>query len=385
MKRRLAIAGVLMSVGALCSCGGESSAIDKILTDRIAYIGTVPFEPPLLYQKEGELVGPDAEIGKRLVAKLDAMRRTEEGTPVRLMWVNRTYRTLLQAVAEHELDLAIAVLAITDSRKQMVDFSDPYYTMELVLAVNPIHRDLEVSDLASAKIGVRAAAAAEEFVRSSYPNAVVVQFETLDDSILALRRAEVDAVIDDRYLVAYSLATTPGASHMELLPDALAKYDCGVAVRKGDSRLVKLVNEVIAEMKAENVYARLLEEHGGLQALEEVMARRQARLEEEARRERERQVSISVTRDPSFDFDIYKMANLQWILRNDATGATYQSSRINFEGRVGKAVASVPPATYTLSLPRFNFSAPLTISPEDADRINVNITIGAGGVVIRKG
>lgn len=384
MRKWVSVAAILLVVTGLAGCGGETSALDKILKERIVYIGTVPFEPPLLYQKEGELVGPDAEIGKRLVARLEKERGTTGGTPLRLMWINRTYPTLIPAVKNHEVDLAIAVLAITESRKKEVDFSQPYYKTELVLVINPVQKDLQVADLPNAKIGVREGTVAEEFVRSKYPNAEVVPYKTLDDAILALRRAEVDGVIDDRYLAAYSLATTPGATHMEFLPEVLASYDCAIAVRKGDKKLLALVNEVIAEMQQNNVYAQLLEEHGGGRVVQEVTQRRQARLEEEAKRKRERQVFVNVSRAPGFDFDIYKMANLQWVFRNQTTGATIPSSQINFEGRVGKARAMVPPGSYTLTLPRFNFSAPVTISPEDADRVTINIIVSATGVTIRK-
>ncbi len=88
-------------------------------------------------------------------------------------------------------------------------------------------------------------------------------FKTLDNAVLALRRGDVDAVIDDRNMAAYTLDTVPGMSHLEILPGTVGKIDCGVAMRKRDGDLRELVNEVITETKAEGQIAQWVSEHVG--------------------------------------------------------------------------------------------------------------------------
>jgi polar amino acid transport system substrate-binding protein len=353
--------------------------------DRIAYVGTVPFEPPLLYQKEGELVGPDAEIGRRMVQKIDETRETEGGTSVKLTWINRSYPNLIAALKNHEIDFILGVFGVTDSRKKEVDFSDSYYTSKLVFVVNPVQKDVAFSEIDSSKIGVREGTAVEEVVRGKYKNAKVEPYKTLDDAILALRRSEIDGVIDDEILASYSLATTPGAGYMEILPGEIASIDVAVAVKKGDKPLLALANGILAEMKQEAVYEKMIEEHGGPRFVQEITERRNKRLEEEKQASTPRSVLISVSKDADFNFDQYKLANLTFVFRNQETGVTIQTSPITFEGRVGKARASVPPGDYTLSQPRFNFSASVSIVPADKDNVPINIRLSSGGVVVRKG
>lgn len=387
MARRLLTISMLFLVGPLLlSCGERiPGTVAKIHRERMAYIATVPFEPPLIYQKEGEMVGPDAELGRRIVARLTETRDPEGGSEVRLTWINRTYPNLLPAMRHGEVDMVIGVFEVTEERLREIDFSDPYYVSDLVLVINPVHRDLRPGDFAGIQLGVREGTGVEEFVRRTYPSSVVVLYKTLDDAVLSLRRSEIDAVIDDRYMAAYSLATTPGTGHMEIVPTVLGTLDVAVGVKKGDRPLLEIINPVIAAMREEGEFARLLEEHQGEDHYREVASRLETRLAEEEMKKRERQISISVSRAPNYQFDIYRMANLRFIFRNQTTGSTIQTSLINFEGRIGRANARVPPGTYTLSLPQFNFSHPVEILPQDSDQVSINIVLSDAGVVVRKG
>ncbi len=367
------------------SCGDSGGSVAKIQRDRVAYIGTVPFEPPLLYQKEGELVGPDAEIGNRIVAEIQKRRQTESSSDIKVLWINRTYPTLQVALKNGEVDFVLGVYAITEERKKELDFSEPYYQSELVTIINPVHRKLTVSELGAATVGVREGSGAEEVLKAKFQGVKIQPFRTLDDAVLALRRSEVDAVVDDRLMAAYVLATAPGVAHMEILPESIGSLSCAVAARKGDRQLIEIANQIIAEVKQGDLYRQWVEAHRGFELLQEVEIRHKNRLAEEEKAKRARQILISVARAQNFDFDIYRMANLRFTFRDQQSGASFQSSPITFEGRTGKATANIPPGTYQFILERFNFSAPLAIIPADPDRVPITITISAAGVDVRKG
>jgi ABC-type amino acid transport substrate-binding protein len=331
-----------------------------------------------------ELVGPDAEIGKAIIARIEELREDPVGTPVKLNWINRTYPTLIPAMANGDVHFALGVLAITDERSQMVQFSDPYYTSELVMAINPVHKDMEPANLSTAMIGVREGTGVEAFVTAQYPSATIEPFKTLDDAILALRRSEVDTVIDDKLMVGYSLATTPGTGHMEFHPEVLGTLDCGVAMKRRDSGALELVNGIISQLKESGQLAAWTEEHAG-DNIAQVTARRDERLAKIQREQEPRKIQIRVSRDSNVDFDIYKMANLRFNITEATTGKRYQSTPVAFQGSTGTARTEVPPGTYTLSLPKFNFSTSVEILPNDPGQIPINIRVTSTGVVVRKG
>lgn len=381
-KKLLTTALLLLSAGFFAACGGSHSAIQSMQVDRTALVGTVPFSAPYIYQKEGTLVGPEAELAQRIVARVDETRETKGGTPVRLNWVNRTYATLFNAVRRGEVQLALGAFGKSEERAKDVLFSDSYYTMELVMAVNPINIDMAPAEVGNARIGVREGSTVQDFVTAKYPSATISPYGTLDDAVLALRAGEVDTVIDEKEMVAYTLTTIPGAGNMDFYPETLGTIEVAVAVNKGDTQLLELVNSVIAEAKQD--MESLLRDHAG-ERVNQVLKQRENRLYMLAQAEKPRNVTIRVSRVKDFrGVDIYRMANLRFVARNKTTGETTNSSPIQFSGSTGITRVSVSPGTYALSLSQFNFNTELLIVPNDPDDVSVRIIIGPSGVTMEK-
>ncbi len=381
-KKLLTITLLLLSLGLLAACGGSHSAIQSMQVDRSALVGTVPFSAPYVYQKEGTLVGPEAELAQRIVDKVDESRETKGGTPVRLTWINRTYATLFDAVKNGDVQFALGAFGMSEERAKDVLFSESYYTMDLVMAVNPLHKDLTPAEIGSARIGVREGSTVQEYVTAKYPSAKIIPYGTLDDAVLALRAGEVDTVVDEKEMVAYTLTTIPGAGNMDFYPESLGTIEVAVAVNKGDTQLLELINGVIAESKQD--MEGLLREHAG-ERVTQVLKQREDRLFMIAQAKKSRNVTIRVSRVKGYrGVDIYRMATLRFVARNKETGDTTNSSPIQFSGSTGITRVNVIPGTYALSLAQFNFNTELLIVPGDPDKVSVRITIGPSGVTMEK-
>lgn len=378
---------VLASVAFLlagCEKGPPSDTVGQIRKERIFLIGTVPFEAPLLYSKEQELVGPEALLGKRVYEKTRAVIVEAGGSnKIQMIWATRTYDTLVPAIINGEFQLILGVFGITEERSNQVAFSEPYYTSELVLIHNPPHRDIRPDALNGMKIAVRKGTAVEAFVRSKYSGGSIVPTTSLDEAILTLKRREIDAVIEDRYLAAYSLDTIPGVAHLEIIPEVLGKIDCAVAVRKNDRvsagtypAFLEMINEVISQVKSENLYAQWLQEETG-----ELLARVEGRHGDRLESLRPRQLVIQLSKDQNYDFDIYRVANLTFRLTDQDTGESFSSSRIRFRGRVGVSTTEVPPGLYHVTLPKMNNWSPgaVNVITDDPKEITVKIRLRRGG------
>ena len=382
-KKQILMAGLLSSL-LLLSCGGGTTTVPDIQREKIAYVGTVPFEPPLIYQEGAALVGPDAELGQRIIQRIQETSDSMVDTDIKLMWINRTYSSLIPALKNHEIHFILGVFAITEERKKEIQFSDPYYTSELVLVINPVHKTITSDQLGTANIGVREGTAVADFVKRKYASSTVTPFKTLDDAILALRRSEVDCVIDDKYMAAYSLQETPGAVHMDFGPEVLGTVDCAVGIKKGDKVLLELVNQVLAELKGADQFTKWINQHAG-NRVQTVLDRHQERLDQARKASEPREITIRVTRAANFKIDIYKMANLRFVLTNQSTGEKTSSSPIRFEGSTAVATATAPPGSYILALHKFNFRASIDIGPNDPKQVPINILLTSSGVVVRKG
>ncbi len=373
-KASLLLAGML-GIYAACNSSSSMGTLNQIEREGVAYFGVVPFEAPLLHQVGTEFVGPEPALARQISQRIGEELKRSDVEP---LWIHRGYDGLISALLNDEADLVISVFGKTPERERQVAFSETYYTSELVAVINPVRNDnIRPGTLGQARIGVRDRTAVEQKVRTRYRDAEIVPIETLDEAILQLRSGDVDAVIDDRIMAAYALATITGVSHLEILPDlVVGSIECGVAVRQGEDTLLRLVNEAVRESK--NKYQTWIDEQFSPGQLAAVLGRHQKRVEAAQRANKPRRVVFRISKSSSSDFDIYRFANLNYVLRNESDGQSHTSSRINFEGRTGVSSVTVPPGRYRVTLTKFNTTfGTLLILPDDPLRINVNIRLQA--------
>lgn len=382
MGKKLLLLSLSLPLLVLSSCGGEASTatFNRMSKNQFVTIGSVPFEGPLLHERSQVWVGPDAELGRLVVEKIAEAIEGEDEIEGR--WIGMQHGTLATTLANSEVDIAMGVFGITEARKELVAFSEPYYTSQLVLVINPTHRDARPNSLDGLEVGVREGTAVEELVKEKFGGSTIVPFKNLDDAILALRRAEIGAVIDDQYMAAFALDTVPGAGHLEIVPGVVGTVDTAVAVQKKDTRLLGMINEVIARVKSEDLYSQWLQEEAEAQ-LAQVQERHPERLERDRQAVLPRRVVIQVSKDSNNDFDIYRMANLTFTLTDEKSGQSYDSSRIDFKGSTGSASVTLQPGSYKLMVRKMNNWSPgiVVVQPSDPERLTIKIRLQRGGQV----
>ncbi|HSR49893.1 MAG TPA: ABC transporter substrate-binding protein [Acidobacteriota bacterium] len=374
-KSKIAVLAFSTLLLVVASCGEAASPLERARTERTAVVAAVPLAGPFIYQQEAQPAGPDYQLAKRIVEKV--------GTEVRMVVGSRTFAGLVPSVANGEVLCAVSALGVTEARKEQINFSQPYYTAEMSFIINPVHRPLDApaaEDLNGMKLGVRKGSAVEEFARASYPGAEIVALASLDDAVLALRRKEVDVALDDRRMAAFSLATVTGAGFLELLPEVVGTYPVAVGIPPNSPDLEELINGVVTEVESEGLYQSWLEESLG-DSLTQVAARYQQRKQRQEQAVEPRNVTIRISKDADYRFDIYKMANLRFSVRGG--GQNLRSSRIDFRGPVGYASIQAPPGNYTFSLNEFGFNAGVEIRPTHPKNITVNIRLKESGVTLQ--
>ena len=223
-------------------------------TMKYLVLGTSAEFPPFVSQAEpggpaaGEIVGFDVEVALAIADKV--------GLPLKIE--NMEFDELLPALAAGKVDLVLAALPITESRRRMANFSTPYYQATPVAAILagglvPETKDELKGMKIGAQIGTAALAAAEEIAgeggAQAYPSAA--------EAVAGLLANQVECVIlEDQ------LATRFAAQH-ELLMRLGVPFDpelYGVAVKKGNAELLAKVNETLAEIVADGRYDKWLDQ-----------------------------------------------------------------------------------------------------------------------------
>jgi polar amino acid transport system substrate-binding protein len=93
--------------------------------DRVLRVGTTHAPPFAMKTKDGQWQGIAIELWQNLASDLGLRFDLEE----------RKFQDLLKGVADGSLDVAVAAITVTADREKVVDFTHPFYTTGLGIAV----------------------------------------------------------------------------------------------------------------------------------------------------------------------------------------------------------------------------------------------------------
>jgi aspartate/glutamate/glutamine transport system substrate-binding protein len=160
------------------------------------------------------------------------------------------------------VDLVVSMIPVTADNSSQCDFSHPYFSSGLSLLLPANARSMRLADLAGKTIAFRKqsfnnyGAELERIAAERGVQVTVRYYSTFDDAARAVTSGEAVAMggnfVD---LDAYRAAHPSFKVNDELLEERRV----GVAVRKGDADLLKLVNETIDDLKRSGELKRLTE------------------------------------------------------------------------------------------------------------------------------
>ena len=187
--------------------------------------------------KTGEYVGFDVDVIK-------AVGRAE-GVEVEVR--NLAFDGLIPALQSGSIDFAINDIAITHERAQSVGFSRRYFIAGLGVVVNARNTTIHTAkDLEGRVLAASIGSTGEEAARK-IKGAKIRVFNQLNECFLELINGGVDAVVSDIASNDYFIAHA-GRGRVKALPVTLLPEDVGIAVKKENQELLRLVNAGLAKI-----------------------------------------------------------------------------------------------------------------------------------------
>ncbi|MGL4738286.1 MAG: basic amino acid ABC transporter substrate-binding protein [Cellulosilyticaceae bacterium] len=240
LKKWFAVAVVGVMAGVMMTGCGK----DEIV------MGTNAAFPPFESIEGGEVVGFDVEIAKLVANKLGK----------ELVIEDMEFGTLLAAVNTGKVDFVAAGMTATEERAKQVDFSDKYFNSKQVIIVND--GDTAITgpdDLVGKKVGVQLGTTGDLFA-SGTEGVDVIRFDKAALAVMDLKNNKLSAVIVDEEPAKKIAANQTGVT---LLEAPFIEEEYAIAVKKGNEDLLKEINQVLADMKADGTYDKLYEQYFG--------------------------------------------------------------------------------------------------------------------------
>lgn len=203
-----------------------------------------PFEYVTANGVIGEFDGIDMAIAKQ-IAEENGMTAAIE---------NMEFDSLLVALQNGQIDAVIAGMTVTDERAEAVDFSIPYYTATQVMIVKEDSDIATAADMADKKICVVQGYTGEVCVQDmGYPYEA---FKKGTEAVMELVNGKCDVVVIDSATAAKYVGDNEGLKIVED-PDAFESEEYAIAVQKGNTELLDMINAAIEAKLADGTISEL--------------------------------------------------------------------------------------------------------------------------------
>lgn len=217
-------------------------------------IGTEGAYAPFSYvTADGELKGFDIDIARALCEEMDA----------ECEFVMQDWDGIIPALQAGRFDVIIASMAITEERKQQVDFTEKYYNTPPAIAI-PVNSDIagvSREDLAGKVIGAQASTTHANFAEATFTDSTIQLYPTAEEYQMDMVNGRLDAVIDDIIVLDQWLHTDSGECCQILdsitPPEDIYGEGIGIALRQGEDDLREKLNAAIKAIRENGKYKEI--------------------------------------------------------------------------------------------------------------------------------
>lgn len=263
-RRFLQIAGLTAASLFLAACGKKetpppapvAASAPAPAPAKVYVVGTDAAYAPFESQNEkGELVGFDIEVVQAAAKKAG----------IEVKFVNTPWEGIFNALGQGDRDMVVSAVTITDERKQTMDFSDPYFDAQQLIAVKENSKVAKFADLKKLKVGVQTGTTGDEAVTKllGKTSTNIKRFESTPLALKELESGGVDAVVADNGVVIHYVANNPGGKFKTVADKEFVPEQYGMAFKKGNSELQGKMNKGLADIKADGTYDQIYTKYFG--------------------------------------------------------------------------------------------------------------------------
>lgn len=242
IKKLLVMTLVLCSAATLAD--SKSRSFEQILKSGQLRIAVSVFPPWVMRAKDGQLVGSEIDMGRRLAADMGVAPKFSE----------YEWKQLIPALKRGDVDIIISGMAIKPDRALKVNFSRPYGNSGIGLVANTAltedFKSLDELKQPGVKIAVVEGTVSAELAERLFSKAKLIRFSSGSKLEEALLKGKVHAVIASNPLPKFIALKYPDKVDLPLTSDLLSFRE-GMAINKGEFDFLNFLDSWIIARTAD--------------------------------------------------------------------------------------------------------------------------------------
>lgn len=259
-----AFAAAALAVFALAGCsGGQSSSASSAASGQAsgessAENGTLRVAMELAYppfetrDESGEAYGISPAF----------MRAFGEAYGYDVQIDNTAFDGLIPALQTDKADCVMSSVTITDTRKEQVDFTDPYAVAQLAILANADSGVNSIDDLnqPDKTVAVKTGSTGDVYATAHLTNAHITRLADESACVTEVSQGSADGFLYDQLTIYRNNKANPDTTKAVFIPFQDAEH-WGIAVAKGNDTLREQLNEFIATCKQDGTFDKLTQEY----------------------------------------------------------------------------------------------------------------------------
>lgn len=175
------------------------------------------------------------------------------------------FSALVPSLTSNKIDIISAAMFVTPARKEVIDFSEPFYSYGegLLVPKGDSKTYTKQDDLKGEVVGAQVGTAFVDALKKSGLFSEVKAYDTIPDILRDVNAGRLKAGFGDYPILAYNLKQG-GFPEVRLVDSykPATVGSVGIGVRKGETALLGKINASLAKLKANGTIDKILEKWG---------------------------------------------------------------------------------------------------------------------------
>jgi polar amino acid transport system substrate-binding protein len=255
-RRVSALVAIPVLVLALAGCGGggggtTKSGVQLVSSGKLTVCSDVPFPPFEDFDKSSPTGFKGFDI--------DIVSQIAKGMKLGLVVKDSAFDPLQSGLALNsgQCDMGASAMTITPDRQKNIDFSTGYYDSKQSLLVPDGSPIKSINDLAGKKVGVQQGTTGKSYAEKNAKGASIVTFPSDAEMYQAITAGQFDALLQD-LPVNLNHANAGG---FQIVQQYSTNEQYGLAMKKGNTKLVSDVDAQLKKMRSDGTYQKLYDKY----------------------------------------------------------------------------------------------------------------------------
>lgn len=252
--KHILVTGLLALSAVLSTAALAGETLQRVVDFQVLKVGMSGNQPPMnMTNREGGLMGFEVDLATALAMAMN----------VKLEIKPMPFGELLGALEQNKIDMVLSNMSITPERTEQVSFVGPYMMSGMSILTKKTSTMAEIKstdDFNRESLTLLALANSTHaaFVKSTAPEAKLIEFGSYDEGVAMLIDGKADAMVADMTQCILAVMRYPDAG-LVTLDKPLTVEPVGIAVNRNDPQFFNLVDNFLRAYEKTGVLTQLRE------------------------------------------------------------------------------------------------------------------------------